>query len=82
MAQLALAADEYVNNRLADCKVGTPALGWLLIANNSGRADKTATAELLGATDHPRGKLWEIAEGLLCPLTQDALIAQAEDNEL
>ena len=46
VAQLALAADELVNNRQASCEVGTPALGWLLIANNCGRSDKDAAAEL------------------------------------
>lgn len=82
VAQLALAADELANNRQASCEVGTPALGWLLIANTCGRADKDAAAELLGRSDHPFGKLGEIAEALLRPLVNDALIAQAEDNEL
>lgn len=82
VAQLALAADELVNNRQATCEVGTPALGWLLIANNCGRADKESTAELLGQSDHPFGKLGELAEALLKPLVKDALIAQAEDDEL
>lgn len=82
VAQLALAADELVNNRQASCEVGTPALGWLLIANNCGRADKDAAAELLGRSDHPFGKLGEIAEALLRPLADDALAAQAEDDEL
>lgn len=81
-AQLALAADELANNRQANCEVGTPALGWLLIANNCGRADKDAAAELLGRSDHPFGKLGEIAEALLRPLVDDALAAQAEDDEL
>ena len=82
VAELALAADELANNRQASCEVGTPALGWLLIANNCGRADKESTAELLGQSDHPFGKLGELAEALLKPLVKDALIAQAEDDEL
>ena len=82
VAQLALAADELANNRQASCEVGTPALGWLLIANNLGRADKDAAIELLGRSDHPFGKLGEIAEALLRPLADDALAAQAEDDEL
>lgn len=82
VAQLALAADELANNRQASFEVGTPALGWLLIANNCGRADKVSTAELLGHSDHPFGKLGEIAEALLRPLADDALAAQAEDEEL
>lgn len=81
VAALALAVDEHVNNRLADCKVHTPALGWLLLSAN-GRADKNAVAELLGPSDHPFGKLGEIAQALLEPLADDALIAQTEDAEL
>ena len=81
VAQLALAVDEHVNNRLADCKVHTPALGWLLLSAD-GRADKNAVAELLGPSDHPFGKLGEIAQALLEPLADDALIAQAEDDAL
>ncbi|MEL4167298.1 hypothetical protein [Pseudomonas sp. ZS001] len=80
VADLALAVDEHVNGRLAGCEVHTPALGWLLLS--PGRPDKNAVAELLGPSDHPLGKLGEIAEGLLRPLADDALVAQAEDNEL
>lgn len=81
-AQFALAVDEHANGRLADCEVTTASLGYLLIAAERGHADKVAAAELLGPSDHPLGKLGEIAEGLLRPLVDDALIAQAEDNEL
>lgn len=81
MWQLAIAVDEHVNNRLADCQVHTPALGWLLLSAD-GRADKNAVAELLGPSDHPFGKLGEIAQTLLEPLADDALIAQAEDDAL
>lgn len=78
--EFALAVDEYVNNRLADSEVHTSALGWLIITAELGHADKTATAELLGNSDHPLGKLGEIAEALLEPLADDALIAKAEDE--
>jgi hypothetical protein len=80
--EFTLAVDEYVNNRLADSEVDTPALGSLIIAAVRGLTDKTAVAELLGNSTHPLGKLGEIAEGLLSPLADDALIAQAEDNDL
>lgn len=80
--QFALAVDEYVNNRLANCEVETPALGRLLISGARGNVDKNDVAELLGNSDHPLGKLGEIAEALLEPLADDALIAQSEDNEL
>jgi hypothetical protein len=82
LAQFALAIDEHVNGRLADCEVTTASLGYLLIAAERGHADKVAAAELLGPSDHPLGKLAEIAEGLLRPFVDDALIALAEDNEL
>ena len=78
----ALAVDEHVNTRLADLQVSTPSLGYMLIENKRGCADKVSANELLGPSDHPLGKLGEIAEGLLRPLVDDALIAQAEDNEL
>ncbi|QTH12503.1 hypothetical protein C4C32_18125 [Pseudomonas corrugata] len=80
VAELAMAVDEHVNARLADGEVHSPALGWLMLS--LGRPDKNAIAELLGPSDHPLGKLGEIAEGLLWPLVEHALIAQAEDDEL
>lgn len=80
--QFALAVDEHVNNRLADNEVQTSALGWLIIAAERGQTDRTATAELLGRSEHPLGKLGEIAETLLKPLADDALKAQAEDDAL
>lgn len=80
--EFALAVDEYANKRLADCEVHTSALGWLLITTAYGKGDKVAVNELLGHSDHPFGKLGEIAEALLRPLVDDALIAQAEDDEL
>lgn len=82
MWQFALAVDEHVNNRLADCKVDAPSLGWLLITVASGKPCKTSVAELLGHSEHPLGMLGEIAEKLLQPLVEDALIAQAEDDLL
>lgn len=81
VAELEAAVDEHANGRLADGEVVTPSLGRLLIENSAGRAEKAATGELLGPSDHPRGKLGEIAERLLRPLVKDALIARAEDGE-
>lgn len=78
----ALAVDEHVNARLADYQVPTPSLGYMLIENKRGVADKVSADELLGHSDHSLGMLGEIAEKLLQPLVDDALIAQAEDGEL
>jgi len=66
---------------LADCEVNSSALGWLIIPTSKGYLDKNAVAKLLGPSA-PLGKLGEIAQALLEPLADDALIAQAEGNEL
>lgn len=82
MADFDLAVDAHVNRRLADCEVGSPALGRLLNSLAAGRLDKTAEIELLGHSDHIFGMRGEIAESLLEPLADNALKAQAEDAEL
>ena len=79
---LALAIDEHVNNRLADCKVMEPSLGWLMLNINWKVRDKNSEEELLGHSGHVFGMCGEIAERLLAPLADDALQAQAEDAEL
>lgn len=79
---LALAIDEHVNNRLADCKVAEPSLGWLMLNINWKVRDQNAEEELLGRSDHVFGMRGEIAERLLTPLADDALKAQAEEAEL
>lgn len=81
-ADLDLAVDEHVNRRLADCEVGSPALGRLLNSLACSEPDNNAQVELLGYSDHAFGMLGEIAEKLLQPLVDDALIAQAEDADL
>ncbi|MGO3543584.1 MAG: hypothetical protein ACTIOG_13965 [Pseudomonas helleri] len=81
VAQLEAAVGEHAKGRLAAGEVVAPSIGRILIENSGGRADKVATAELLGPSDHPQGKLGEIAERLLRPLIKDALIAQAEGGE-
>ena len=81
MQDFALAVDEHVNRRLADCEIQSSALGWLLISASHCDPDKKSIAELLGPSDHPLGKLGEIAEAMLKPLANDALKAQAEDDE-
>ena len=80
VAELEAAVGEHAKDRLAVGVVVMPSLGRLLIENSGGRIGKAATAELLGSSNHPQGKLGEIAERLLRPLVNDALIAQAEDG--
>lgn len=80
--QFALAVDELVNNRLAHCQVDSSALGTLIISALYGNPDKIAAKTLLGSSAHPLGVLGEIAQRLLEPLADDALIAEAEDREL
>lgn len=80
VAELEAAVGEHAKDRLAVGEVVMPSLGRLLIENSGGRIGKAATAELLGSSNHPQGKLGEIAERLLRPLVNDALIAQAEDG--
>lgn len=79
-AEFDLAIDEHVNKRLADGEVNTSALGILVLIAHHGHADKKAVAELLGPSNHPLGMLGEIAERLLEPLADKALIAMAEDD--
>jgi hypothetical protein len=81
-AQFAVAVDEHVNNRLAGCEITHPALGYLVIDTLHGQPAKADAIELLGLSDHPQGALGEIAQALLEPLADDALIAQAEDDAL
>jgi hypothetical protein len=80
MQDLALALDDHVNNRLADCMVSGASLGWLMLSINWSSHDKNAEEELLGHSDHVFGMRGEIAERLLAPLADDALKAQAEDD--
>jgi hypothetical protein len=78
-----LAVDEHVSGRLKDCQIETSAFGLLVIsAWQLRRPEKTCAIELLGDSDHEFGMLGEIAEALLEPLANDALIAQAEDDLL
>ncbi|SFP93139.1 hypothetical protein SAMN03159489_02219 [Pseudomonas sp. NFPP07] len=80
--QFELALDQFANSRLADCQVSSPALGALLIEARCGCKNPTSIVDLLGYSSHRFGVFGEIAEALLEPLADDALIAIAEDNEL
>ena len=54
----------------------------LVVDAATGAPCKRVALRLLGESQHTHGMLFEIAEKLLEPLAHDALIAQAEDNEL
>lgn len=54
----------------------------LVVDAATGAPCKRVALRLLGESRHTHGMLFEIAEKLLEPLAHDALIAQAEDNEL
>lgn len=54
----------------------------LVVDAATGAPCKRVALRLLGESRHTHGMLFEIAEKLLEPLAHDALVAQAEDNEL
>ena len=54
-------------------------LAQLIAAAFSGGQCKTFAGYLLGVSDHPKGKLYEIAEAMLTPYADDGLKAEAED---
>lgn len=54
----------------------------LVVDAATGAPCKRVALRLLGESRHTHGMLFEIAEKLLEPLAHDALIVQAEDNEL
>lgn len=76
------AVDMHVNNRLADHVIQCDALGEAVLLGLEGVSTKLVAEVLIGYCDHPRGMRGEIAESLLRPLAKDALVAQAEDDEL
>ncbi|WP_110949195.1 hypothetical protein [Pseudomonas bohemica] len=76
------AVDMHVNNRLADHVVQCDALGEAVLLGLAGAPTKSVAEVLIGYSDHPYGMRGVIAESLLRPFAKDALIAQAEDDEL
>ena len=54
----------------------------LVVDAANGTPCKGLALRLLGDSQHTHGMLFEIAEKLLEPLANDALIAQTEDNTL
>jgi hypothetical protein len=75
-------AEEVEQFAIASTSKSTSAIGEMIIgALCNSRISRDGASELMNVPD-PKEKLREIARGLLAPLAKDALIAQAEDDEL
>lgn len=81
--QFAAAVDEFVMGQLSASGVSNSVLGRLVLAAKRRASSDacTAAAEALNSPN-PDEALRQIAVTLLTPLAKDALIAQAEDDEL
>ena len=55
------------------------ALARLLLQVACGGPAKSMIEDVLGTSEHNRGKLYEIAEDMLKPFAADALVAEADD---
>jgi hypothetical protein len=78
----ATAVQAHLNQRQIDGADDEDHFAQLVIDAAAGAPCKTAAALLLGESTHTHGKLYEIAESLLKPLVDDAIIAMAEDEDL
>lgn len=54
----------------------------LLLQANAGGPVKNMVGDVVGPSDHPLGKLYEIAEAMLEPYARAGLEAAAEDDQL
>lgn len=81
--QFAAAVDEFVMGQLSAFGISNSVLGRLVLAAKRRASSDacTAAAEALNSPN-PDEALRQIAVTLLTPLAKDALIAQAEDEEL
>ncbi|KPW40081.1 Uncharacterized protein ALO87_00239 [Pseudomonas syringae pv. apii] len=80
-AEYLTALQDHLNQRQKEGEDHEDLFAQLVLANFFGRASGSLAGYLIG-TGHPRGKLFEIAEGLLRPLAADGVIADFEDSEL
>lgn len=78
LADLILNIDMMANERLADLKVDTPALGRIIYESLNGRADKVSAAELIGHSSGSYGVLGDIAYAMLKPHAKDAVAADKD----
>ncbi len=75
-------AEEVEQFAIASSCKSTSAIGEMIIgALCNSRISRDGASDLMDVPD-PKEKLREIARSLLAPLAKDALIAQAEDDEL
>lgn len=81
-SEFATAVQAHLNQRQIDGVDDEDHFAQLVIDATAGAPCKTTASLLLGESTHTHGKLYEIAEGLLKPLVDDALIAMAEDDDL
>jgi alpha-L-fucosidase len=77
-AEYLTALQDYLNQRQKDGEDKEDLFAQLVLSNAYGSASATTAGYLIG-TISPRGKLLEIAEALLKPFADDALIAKAEE---
>ncbi|UBY97484.1 hypothetical protein ACKUFS_11550 [Pseudomonas cannabina] len=80
-AEFLKALQMHLNQRQADGEDQEDFFAQLVMSNLYGQRNATVAGYLIG-TSHPRGKLFEIAEGFLRPLAADGVIADFEDAEL
>lgn len=73
---------DHLNQRQIDGKDDEDIFAQVVIAAISGAPAKGTASRLLGHSEHPAGKLYEIATEMVEPHAEAGLQAQAEDDAL
>jgi len=73
---------DHLNQRQIDGKDDEEMFAQAVIAAVNGAPAKSMALRLLGHSDHPEGKLYEIAVEMVTPHAEAGLEAQAEDDDL
>ncbi|HEX8595377.1 MAG TPA: hypothetical protein VF682_19210 [Pseudomonas sp.] len=81
-AEFATAVQDHLNQQQIDGNDDEDSFAHLVIDALAGAPCRTPALNLLGESTHTHGKLYEIADALLEPYADDALIAKAEDDAL
>lgn len=76
------AVQDHLNQRQIDGEDNEDMFAQLVIAADRGAPAKSLARNVLGHSDHPRGKLYELAIELVSPHAEAGLEAQAEDDDL